>query len=323
MVIDHRLQIFQLAALRGNFTQAAAALGMTQPNVSGQIRQLERELGVKLFQREGRTVVLTPAGETLLAATGELLAQAENTVRLVRNAARQPRLLRLGATMTAGNYVLPQLAARRMQRRSNLRFTLQVGNTEEISDRLRKRWLDLALVEGPFDSRYFLARPLLRDELLVAGAPSQPLLRRGTPVALAELLRGPAPLLLRESGSGTRFHFDEFVRRLAPGVTGAERLELNSPEAIKGMLRTGFGLTVISELAIRDELAAGTLAAVRFKEGPLLREMNFIYLPEGPLDSCEEFIAGCCAAINNRGANELRIGNGGTGSPPATAGNRR
>lgn len=294
-MLDTRLKIFQMAALHRNFTRAAAALGMSQPNVTGQIRRLEEELGVELFVRDGRTLSLSHAGEVLLKSADALLELSENTVRMVRNAASESRLLRLGATLTAGGYVLPHLAVDYMRRYRNVRLELTVANTEEIADRLKKHFLDLALVEGPFDERFFLAEQLLSDELLVAGSPELPIFRRGEPVGCAELVRSGLPLLLREKGSGTRFHFDAFARRygVVPGEAAGGILELNSPEAIKGMIRTGFGVTVISELAIRDELAAGTLAALRFREGMLRRAMNFIYLPNGALRFCEEFVTSC------------------------------
>ena len=292
-MLDAKWKIFQMAAATCNFTQTAAALGMSQPNVTGQIRKLEQELGVALFIRDGRQLRLTRPGRVLLLEAESLLALSENAVRMARNAAADVLSFQLGATMTAGGYVLPPLAAEFMREHANRRIHLCIANTEEISDKLKKRFFDLALVEGAFDRELFLSRTLLADELLLAGSPRLPFFRGGK-VELAELAKSNLPLLLREKGSGTRFYTDRFFREhgFRPERSG-RILELNSPDAIKSMLRTGFGVTVISELAVRDELKAGTLAAARFAEGEVRREMNFIYLPNDSLKFNAEFIAYC------------------------------
>ena len=173
-MLDAKWKIFQMAAATCNFTQTAAALGMSQPNVTGQIRKLEQELGVALFIRDGRQLRLTRPGRVLLLEAESLLALSENAVRMARNAAADVLSFQLGATMTAGGYVLPPLAAEFMREHANRRIHLCIANTEEISDKLKKRFFDLALVEGAFDRELFLSRTLLADELLLAGSPRLP-----------------------------------------------------------------------------------------------------------------------------------------------------
>ena len=160
-MLDAKWKIFQMAAATCNFTQTAAALGMSQPNVTGQIRKLEQELGVALFIRDGRQLRLTRPGRVLLLEAESLLALSENAVRMARNAAADVLSFQLGATMTAGGYVLPPLAAEFMREHANRRIHLCIANTEEISDKLKKRFFDLALVEGAFDRELFLSRTLL------------------------------------------------------------------------------------------------------------------------------------------------------------------
>lgn len=178
-MLDAKWKIFQMAAATCNFTQTAAALGMSQPNVTGQIRKLEQELGVALFIRDGRQLRLTRPGRVLLQEAESLLALSENAVRMARNAAADVLSFQLGATMTAGGYVLPPLAAEFMREHANRRIHLCIANTEEISDKLKKRFFDLALVEGAFDRELFLSRTLLADELLLAGSPRLPFFRGG------------------------------------------------------------------------------------------------------------------------------------------------
>ena len=285
---DRRLRIFQMAATMNNFTRAAAALAMTQPNVTGQIRRLEEELGVTLFIRDGRELHLTAAGRALLRETESLLSMTDLVVQRVRAAAGAVRSCRLGATMTAGGYVLPELMARYMAADRTRRFSLRIDNTHEIAEKLKLRQFDLALVEGPFDENFFLSRPLLEDRLLIAGRGRLP------SRSIRGLLRSGVPLLLREKGSGTRFAFEQFCRRhdIAleeyPGV-----LEIAGFDAIKNMIKAGFGITVISELAIREELETGTLCAAEPEESAICRTMNFLYLPDENLKFTEKFITFC------------------------------
>lgn len=155
-------------------------------------------------------------GRVLLQEAESLLALSENAVRMARNAAADVLSFQLGATMTAGGYVLPPLAAEFMREHANRRIHLCIANTEEISDKLKKRFFDLALVEGAFDRELFLSRTLLADELLLAGSPRLPFFRGGK-VELAELAKSNLPLLLREKGSGTRFTRTGFSGNTASG----------------------------------------------------------------------------------------------------------
>lgn len=289
-MIDRKLNIFRMAAVLNNFTEAAAALGMTQPNVTQQIAQLERELGHTLFERDGRQVHLTPAGRTLLQESEKLLNEAEQLICKIHNAASEIRQYRLGATMTAGGYVLPKLLAQYMRKHPEVNLDLHIANTNEIADMLKKHRLDMALVEGPFDKKCFFYEPLLEDELVAVGAPGF----AEKELSLADYLEKGKRLILRETGSGTRWHFDCF--RQEHNLPPPRRrciLEISGFDAIKQLVRSGFGISVMSELAIQDELAAGTLSKARFMEGPIRRSINFIYMPNENLKFAEDFISFC------------------------------
>ena len=180
-----------------------------------------------------------------------------------------------------------------------VRLNLRVANTAEISERLKRNFYDLALVEGPFDERFFLSQKLIDDELLLVGSPRLPVLRSERP-ELGELFRSGVPLLLRERGAGTRFYFEQFCRNLGVELEGQPQvLTVNNFDAIRAMLREGFGVTVISKFAVREELRNGMLTARRFAEGEIHRSLNFIYLAGDALAFAEEFIAFCRARIRN------------------------
>ncbi len=290
-MIERKLMIFRMAAELGNFTEAAVALGMTQPNVTRQVAQLEKELGVELFIREGRGIKLTPGGKMLLGETEQLIAAATMVVGKVRSAAAGIKRYRIGATMTAGGYVLPTLLTLFMREHPESHLDVQIGNTADISEMLKKHLLDMALIEGPFDGNCFFSTRLLRDELKVVSAPG---CFSGKEFRLAEYLKAGGRFILRENGSGTRYYFNEYLQtHNLPPPQDANVVEANDFETIKRMVRDGFGITVISELAIVDELAAGSLESFAATEGGLRREMNFIYLPTERLKFIEQFIAFC------------------------------
>ena len=170
-MIDKKLKIFQMAATLNNFTEAATALGMTQPNVTRQIYLLEQELGTPLFERDGRRVSLTPAGKALMKETERLLADAEQLRKTVRCAAEGIRHYRIGGTLTAGGFLLPDCIAAYMKSHPDCNLELRVGNTREIEELLNTHCLDVALVEGPFDRNCFFAETFLEDELIPVFAP--------------------------------------------------------------------------------------------------------------------------------------------------------
>ena len=289
-MIDRKLEIFRMAAQLRNFTEAAAALGMTQPNVTHQLALLEKELHARLFVRDGRHVTLTPAGKALAAECEQLFADAEKLVRAVQCAAAGVRSYSIGGTLTAGGYLLPGLMAEYMKRHPEKSLELKIANTRGIEELLTAHKLDVALVEGPFEQKHFLSIPFCRDELVPAFAPGS----ASAEISLEACLREGKRFILREAGSGTRDDFERFLKSCnLPRPDPRCVLEVNSFDALKLFVRRGLGITVISRFAIRDELAAGWLESGRFTEGPILRELNFIYLPEENLRFAEEFIAFC------------------------------
>ncbi len=289
-LLDKRLEIFRMAATLGNFSDAAAALGMTQSNITQRIAGLEKEFGIRLFEPSGRGRRLTPAGTALLENCERLFTETGEIARLMRNAAGGIRRYRIGGTMTAGGYLLPELAARYMAAHPEERIEIHVANTLEISDMLKCRSLELALVEGPFDRDYFISELFLEDEMVPVAAPG----------GLAECFdltaycRAGGKWILREPGSGTRYHFDRYLQRLGiPGPDEDNVIVVNSFDAVKNLVRGGYGITVISRLAVRDEVVSGRLMCSRFREGELRRSIDFIYAPGDVAGFAEGFISFC------------------------------
>ncbi len=288
-MIDRKLEIFRMAATLGNFTGAASALGMSQPNVTHQLAQLEKELGVTLFVRNGRNVRLTTAGRELFASCGQLFADAEKIVHSVQCAAAGLRHFSLGGTMTAGGYILPGLIAGYMRTHKSHSLSLRVANTANIEEQLLARKLDAALVEGPFEHGCFIAESFIEDELVPVFAPGLHKIE----FSLAEYLQCGGRLLLREHGSGTRYYIDKFMQEKGISAEPGTILEVNSFDALKLLVREGVGITLISSYAVLDELASGLLCSGHLTEGEIKRKLNFIFLPEADHQFVDNFISFC------------------------------
>lgn len=289
VLLDRKLEIFRMAATLKHFSGAAEALGMTQPNVTQQLAALEKQFGVALFDRDGHRVQLTAAGMALLGECERLFDDVGDIQRRVRNAAQGTCHYRVGGTMTAGGYVLPEWAAQFMDETPHCRISIRVANTQEIEEQLKRRSLDLALVEGPFDRNYFLNDKIMDDELVPVAAPGVL-----PPVfSLRDYLAADGRLILRESGSGTRYYLDMFLQRQGLAVNPDSVIEVNNFDALKLLVRGRHGITVISPLAVSDELTTGSLIASTFAEGKIPRTLNFIYSATGEIRFAKQFIRFC------------------------------
>lgn len=285
-ITDHRagadFNLVHLRTLRavgalGSFSRAAEQLHLSQPAVSVHVAHLERAAAQRLVERVGKRAFLTPAGEVLARhaerAFGELEAARQALARLRGAVAGR---LRLGTGATASIYLLPPLLGRLRRRHPGLETTVVTGNTGDIVAAVIDSRLDIGLVTLPVARRELTATPLVRDRL-VAIAPAEPPWRRRGPVTPAELAR--QPLILYERGGATRGVIDRWFR--AGRATPRVAMELGSVEAIKKLVSAGLGLSVTSELAVRAEVAAGQLAALRLAP-PLTRQLGLVRRRDKP-----------------------------------------
>jgi DNA-binding transcriptional LysR family regulator len=275
---DRRLQIFHAVAKHLSFTRAAETLFMTQPAVTFQVKQLEEQLNTRLFDRAQGRISLTPAGRLAFDYAERILAlSAELDTRLKEMGGQAAGPLLIGASMTIGEYVLPQLIGRFKAHFPAVVPTLFVGNSEAVQERVSERTLDLGFIEGVSHLSTLQNEVCCEDELQVVCAPSHPLARerRALPAALAE-----HPYINREAGSGTREVVDRYLQEagVAPDSMNVV-VELGSPEAIKGLVATGLGFAIMSRVIAGKELQLGQLVQVPLQP-PLLRKFSVVYPKE-------------------------------------------
>lgn len=256
-----QLRSFHAVATRGGFSRAAESIFLTQSTVSMQVKALERELGVRLFERLGRRVLLTQEGKSMLAYASRILTQAEAARRtMAAFRGLDSGELVVGASLTIGNYLLPELFGAFRRSHPGVRLVLDIAPTHRIAEQVAGGTLDLGLVEADVSDPELETRPFHTDELVLIVPPGHRWAERWW-VAVGDLPE--EPFLEREPGSGTR----EIVQgRLAEqGVRVEPALELGSPEALKRAVRAGLGVAIVSRATVDLELQYGALKAVQVR----------------------------------------------------------
>ncbi len=275
---DRRLQVFHAVAKHLSFTKAAETLFMTQPAVTFQIKQLEEQLSTRLFDRAQGRISLTPAGQLAFEYAGRILAlSAELGTRLKEMGGQAAGPLLIGASMTIGEYVLPQLIGKFKARFPAVVPTLFVGNSEAVQERVAERTLDLGFIEGDSHLSSLQSELCCEDELQVVCAPSHPLAKES--FALPPTLT-QHPYIGREPGSGTREVIDRYLQQAGVSPESMNRVvELGSPEALKGLAATGLGFAIMSRVIVAKELQLGQLVQVPLQPR-LLRNFSVVYPKE-------------------------------------------
>ncbi len=277
----HKLRVFAQVAQAGSFSRAAERLFMSQPAVSQHMRELEEALGVRLFERGRRGVALTAEGRALHDYAQRILAlvaEAESAVLNVANLAGGQ--LNIGATPGVSAYLLPDWIRDFHERYPQLVVTAQTATTPEIADQLIGRQLDLGFVEGDLDAADAsrLSAEVLCDvpQYALVG-PKHPLWARES-VALREL-DGQA-FVMRQPGSRSRLWLDRILE--AHGARPRVAAEFDNPEAIKRSVMGGAAIGVLPAYAVRAELQAGALRALR-TDVPLTRALRAVWGKSAPL----------------------------------------
>ena len=275
MLTDFRLKVFKTVADRVSFTEAAAELLISQPAVTKQINELERLLGKPLFLRHGNRISLTDDGVRLLEYANRILAlYGELRDAFVEEQGAFSGEIRLGASTTLSQYVLPGLLAKFRKLYPDVRVTLFNGNTEQIERQIADGKLDFGMIEGTASNPALHYELFMDDELVLVTSASNTSFTREE-ITAADL---PAlPLVIRENGSGT---LDVLSRELSRHGLSLRQLhiemQLGSTESIKHYLFYSDTFAFVSVQAVLDELAANRLRVVEVGDMELVRRFSFV-----------------------------------------------
>ena len=271
---DRRLQVFHAVARLLSFTKAAEVLHMTQPAVTFQIRQLEEQFDTRLFDRAHNRVSLTEAGHVAFEFSESIFekySEMENAIREVTGSISGS--LTLGASTTIAEYMLPALLGDFNTKNPEVLLRLRVSNTEGIVSMVENNVIDLGVVEGPVTNKNLMVEVCRKDNLVVVVPPDHELAKLKS-VSVKKMLE--YPFICREEGSGTREVIAEHLRAQGVGKHSLKAcLELGSPEAIKGAIQAGMGISVLSSVSLDKEIKLGTLKTVPL-DPPLSREFSFV-----------------------------------------------
>lgn len=274
------LSLLVRVARTGSLGRAADELGVSQPSVSRRIARVERTLRLELLRRGPRGSVLTDRGRVVVGWASKLLAAAgefeESVVAL-----RQQRSvsLQVATSMTIAEHLAPSWISQLRQRAPEMSISLQVHNSTDVAQAVEDGVADLGFLESPSVRSSLQQRRFGWDALCVAVAPSHPWARRSTPVTPRELAL--EPLLVRESGSGTRETIDDALTAQGLAVTPA--LTLASNAALKSSATVGIGPAVLSELSLVEELKTGHLIKVDVEGLDLRRPLSVVWRAAGML----------------------------------------
>jgi DNA-binding transcriptional LysR family regulator len=273
----HRIEIFCTLIKLRSFSRAAETLYLTQPTVSGHIKNLETDLGVKLLDRLGKGVVPTEAGEVLYQYGQKLLALRDHARQEIAGiSGTVSGLLKIGGSTIPGAYVLPAMIGAFKKKHPSASIQLLIDDTAKVSEAVVNNDLHIGVVGARVSDPRLETHPFLKDELVIAVPAGHPWAGRKT-VSVEDL--AGEPFILRESGSGTRRIMEERL-----GKAGISSADLNSvavvgsSDAVRQSVKAGLGVSILSIRAIRDDVGAGRLFAVRLKGVQLERSFSIILL---------------------------------------------
>jgi LysR family transcriptional regulator, transcriptional activator of the cysJI operon len=278
---NSRLRIFRAVAEHLSFRRAAEELHLSQPAVTLQIKALEDELRVRLLDRTGSRVLLTPAGRLLQKRASEIAEIVSRTAEdLASMRGEHCGQLRAGASTSIAQYVLPKLLGGFKRENPRVELAIHSGNTEQVVDWLTQGRIEIGLIEGPPLRKDVHIEPFMEDELVLLFPVNHPWKRLSSQLTLEHLRH--APLLLRERGSGTRRVLEDALRKAGLKERDLDVvMELDSTEAIISSVESGLGIGFVSRCAVLPRLPLGTIATASIRGLRIPRHFLLVY-PAGP-----------------------------------------
>jgi len=286
----HQIEIFCTLIKLRSFSRAAEALYLTQPTVSGHIKNLETELGVRLLDRLGKRVVPTEQGEILYRCGQKLLVlrdQARQEIEAVSG--RMSGLLKIGGSTIPGAYILPSFIGAFKKEHPSLSIQLMIDDTAKVAQAVKDGELSIGIVGARVSDGHLESHAFLTDELVVAVPADHSWAHKKS--IHVEALKSE-PFILREEGSGTRRIMEEHLEK-----AGISLAELNtvavvgSSDAVRQAVKAGLGVSILSIRALQGDIEAGRMSAVRLKGLQLERSFSIILLKgksRSPL--CQKFL---------------------------------
>jgi DNA-binding transcriptional LysR family regulator len=302
-----QLEVFLAVARAQSFSRAAERIHLSQPTLSEHTRELENELGVPLFARRSRSVVLTEAGRVFEDyATRVVATLAAGRQALAELDGLQRGSLVVGASTTPGTYVLPALIARFRRQYPGITIGLRIANSRLVEERVRDGEVDVAVIGGHMLGRTERCVTAgIVDELQLIVPPDYPVRAR----TMSRALLARERLLSREDGSATRQVTERTLRQA--GVAFQPAMELDHTETIKRAVMAGLGVAFVSQFAVADEVREGRLRIIAVERLRMRRHFHVVHDERRPLSASARAFVGFVQE-------DATV----AGAPPATASKR-
>ena len=267
-----QMQVFQAVAIHQQVNLAAKSLFITQPAASMALRELEKQLGVSLFDRLGNRLVINSNGRHLLPYVRELLHRAQEIENIFSSNNHDiTGSLLIGSSLTIGNHILPSVLSRMQDDLPGITPQVSIRNSRELVELLLECKLDVALVEGKCQHQDLIAMPWCYDHMLIVAQADHPLARDRN-LSLKKLMG--ETWILREKGSGSRDIFDDMI---AAELSNRYRVfEMQNTEAIVNSVIEGLGITCISNLSVRHQIHNKELVSLPINGLSLKRPMHLV-----------------------------------------------
>lgn len=299
MIFDFRISVFYEVARKLSFTRAAAELNITQPAVTKHIQEMEHQLNTRLFNRHGNRISLTPAGEVVLRYAEKIInAYRGMEAELSQVMDVKSGIVRIGASTTVAQTILPRLLALFRKAYPGVGFTFIQGNSDFITQQVISEAVDIAIVEGTAHHPQVSYTPFVKDELVLVTNAANKLAKKDS-ITVGELYQ--IPLVMREAGSGT---LD--VIKLAMQAAGIETerltidIKLESTIAIKQYLMYSQSAAFLSIQSVVDELKYRQLSIIDTEGLEIYRDFQFIQLRGNSMKLIELFKRFCLSNYNHR-----------------------
>ncbi len=287
MTLRH-MKIFTAVCAENSITKAAEKLHMAQPAVSVAIKELEDYYGVKLFDRISRRLYLTDIGRNFLDYSVHIVSLFDDMENHIRQWKCSEKL-RVGASIGVGTHLMPQYVSAFYRDHPQSSVDVFIGSSDIIEKKILKNELDFALIEGSVHSSSILFHTYQKDRLAIICRPDDPLCGEKT-ITIEQLLS--RPLLLRETGSGTRELFDHMLAALE--YTYAPAWESTSTPALINAVRQGLGIAVLPYMMVQEELEKGNVIELQVEKLHLDRGLHIIYHKNKRLTNlAREFLSMC------------------------------
>ena len=274
-MVDSKVRTLLAVVQAGSFTKAAEELHLTQPAVSRQMRQLEEEFGIRIFNMEKRTLVPTAEGAVLIKYARRIMAVYNKARQAIEDSSKQLRHLTVGITHTAESNAIAEALARYVNSRSGVTIKIITDSQSNLHDMLKNYELDFAIVEGKINDPSLKYLILDTDCLVLAVSPGHRLAHRGM-VTIGELQK--EKMILRLPDSGTR---NLFVASLESQNLSIDDfnvvLEIDNIATIKDLIRRDFGVSVLAKSACMDELKKKKIVVLPIENLSMMREINIVY----------------------------------------------